>query len=258
MAFAAACAARACAASALRGCGGSLGFAAPRQPAAGRRLAARAAEGDTAAGGSVLDKLKRRLAADAAGAVCWEDELARAAAAGAGQGRRAVSVCEATEARHIAGAAAVLARRGRGRGRGRGAEGDEGDGDEEGGPLDVLVPLIGLAYMRLLSSVSLQTPLTSVAVAEGGDVVGMAEVKKDGYVRNLAVDAASARGGVGTRLLCWCARAARSRGASELWMHVALANEDALVFYRRLNFTFGATEHFGSQQEVGIRLSRPL
>mmetsp|Transcript_54244 Transcript_54244/g.100262 ORF Transcript_54244/g.100262 Transcript_54244/m.100262 type:complete len:252 (+) Transcript_54244:118-873(+) len=117
----------------------------------------------------------------------------------------------------------------------------------------------GLGYMRLLSTVSLRSPLTAVAVTESGDIVGMVEVKSDGYVRNLAVDEEFRRQGIGKKLLLWCGARARERGAEQLWLHVESNNTAALDFYRNLSFEIGnELEPYGSQQAMGFCVQRRL
>lgn len=195
-------------------------------------------DGRKPSGKDVLEKLKRRPQPRAQGR--WETDLL---------GRCSVQVPtlivrEATRVEDIWGASVLLASR-------------NALSNDQPGLSEILEPFLGLSYMRAISSVSLRSPLTVVAIANE-EVIGMAEVKVDGYVRNLAVHRGWRRRGVGSQLLCWCAEQARTRGASELWMHVSVDNEDGINFYSRLEFTFGTTEVFGPRQELGQRLSKPL
>lgn len=190
------------------------------------------------AAGSILDKLKRKLAEEAnPRGTFWEMDIQ------SGLPGIEYEVCEATQPDHIFGAAQLLTSRP-----------EEGSAREGPGFMDALG---GLGYMRVLSSVSLSSPLTVVAVAEGTGVVGMAEVKSDGYVFNLAVREDWSRRGVGTRLLCWCATKSRERGAPELWMYVNTKNEKAKGFYNKLNFTFGQEEEV-EPGYMRVRLSKGL
>jgi len=175
----------------------------------------------------------------------WENKLQVECKARMVQGSQAVAldIREADSAGDVIGAASLLAGR--------------SDGGRQPGPFDALTPFFGLTYMRALNAVSLTAPLTVVAAANG-EIVGMAEVKNDGYVRNLIVRDDWRRYGMGSQLLCWCARRSRERGARRLWMHVAVDNPGGLEFYRRLNFTVGPTEPFGPESELGSRLSRDL
>eukprot|EP00929_Paragymnodinium_shiwhaense_P098689 TRINITY_DN60179_c0_g1_i2.p1 TRINITY_DN60179_c0_g1~~TRINITY_DN60179_c0_g1_i2.p1 ORF type:complete len:283 (+),score=62.50 TRINITY_DN60179_c0_g1_i2:31-849(+) len=202
-----------------------------------RSTAAKAAED----AGSVWEKFKERLD-DAGTDLRWEVALEEAAAKTGSD----IVVCEATDPSHIAGAADMLAARDR-----------AVNGEREGG-LSQFDAMLGLGYQRLLSTVSLRTPLTAVAVAGDGKVVGMAEVKKDGYIRNLVVDPEYRRKGIGTRLLTWCAAKARERSAKWTWMHVDIGNDAAVDFYKRLNFTQGDQEEYGSQKDMGWKMFRRM
>jgi len=175
----------------------------------------------------------------------WESELQAKCDARMAQSDQIVGldIREAESAGDVMGAASLL--------------GGRRDGGREPGPFDALTPLFGLTYMRALNTVSLSAPLTVVAVADA-EVVGMAEVKIDGYVRNLIVRDDWRQFGIGSQLLCWCARRSRERGANRLWMHVAADNPGGLKFYQRLNFTVGPTEPFGPENELGSRLWREL
>jgi len=175
----------------------------------------------------------------------WESELQAECDASMAQSGQAVAldIREADSAEDVIGAASLLAGR--------------RDGGRDPGPFDALAPFWGLTYMRALNAVSFSAPLTVVAAANR-EIVGMAEVKNDGYVRNLIVRDDWRRFGIGSQLLCWCARRSRERGARRLWMHVAADNPGGLKFYQRLNFTVGPTEPFGSDSELGSRLSREL
>eukprot|EP00437_Effrenium_voratum_P038078 CAMPEP_0181482800 /NCGR_PEP_ID=MMETSP1110-20121109/45062_1 /TAXON_ID=174948 /ORGANISM="Symbiodinium sp., Strain CCMP421" /LENGTH=172 /DNA_ID=CAMNT_0023608431 /DNA_START=276 /DNA_END=791 /DNA_ORIENTATION=+ len=96
-------------------------------------------------------------------------------------------------------------------------------------------PFLGLGFMRVYSSLSSDAPLTAIATSRDG-VLGMAQVKKDGYVQNLVVQPEARRRGVATQIICWCAAKSRLRGARQLWMHVESGNQAALNFYKRLGF----------------------
>ncbi|CAE7505014.1 unnamed protein product, partial [Symbiodinium pilosum] len=79
-------------------------------------------------------------------------------------------------------------------------------------------PFLGLGFMRIYSALSPDAPLTAIATDKDG-VIGMAQVKKDGYVQNLVVKPSARRLGVATQIICWCAAKSRFRGAQKLWMH---------------------------------------
>eukprot|EP00438_Fugacium_kawagutii_P021839 Skav233008 [mRNA] locus=scaffold909:58193:59502:+ [translate_table: standard] len=114
--------------------------------------------------------------------------------------------------------------------------------------LRVLVP-------RAYSALSDDAPLTAIATSEEG-VIGMAQVKKDGYVQNLVVKPNNRRKGVASQIICWCATQSRRRGATQLWMHVEPGNQPALRFYQRLGFEVGDEEIY--KDRLGVRLTKQL
>eukprot|EP00971_Amphidinium_carterae_P278890 5536455-Amphidinium_carterae.1 len=77
----------------------------------------------------------------------------------AAAGRACVEVKESTTPQDVLGAAKVL----------------QACDQPESNILELGQLVAGLGYMRLLSTVSLQTPLTGVAVTTSGDIVGMVE-----------------------------------------------------------------------------------
>lgn len=131
----------------------------------------------------------------------------------------------------------------------------DGDGYEESGSQSDANPFLGLGLMRAYSAVSADAPLTAIAMS-GEGVIGMAQVKKDGYVQNLVVKPSSRRKGVASQIICWCATQSRRRGATQLWMHVEPGNEPALNFYRRLGFEVGEEEVY--RERRAVRLTRLL
>ncbi|CAJ1363593.1 unnamed protein product [Effrenium voratum] len=108
-------------------------------------------------------------------------------------------------------------------------------------------PFLGLGLMRAYSALSPNAPLTAIARTQEG-VIGMAQVKKDGYVQNLVVKPSGRRKGIASQIICWCAARARRRGAARLWLHVEAGNEAALSFYRRLGFEVGEEETYREKQ----------
>eukprot|EP00434_Breviolum_minutum_P009216 symbB.v1.2.008122.t1/scaffold500.1/size195150/12 len=122
-----------------------------------------------------------------------------------------------------------------------------GDGNEAN-------PFLGLGLMRAYSALSGDAPLTAIATSSEG-VIGMAQVKKDGYVQNLVVKPNSRRKGVASQIVCWCATQSRRRGATQLWMHVEPGNEPALKFYQRLGFEVGDEEVY-KERRAALPLKR--
>mmetsp|Transcript_6151 Transcript_6151/g.14650 ORF Transcript_6151/g.14650 Transcript_6151/m.14650 type:complete len:278 (+) Transcript_6151:19-852(+) len=116
-------------------------------------------------------------------------------------------------------------------------------------------PFLGLGFMRVYSSLSSDAPLTAIATSRDG-VLGMAQVKKDGYVQNLVVQPETRRRGVATQIICWCAAKSRLRGARQLWMHVESGNQAALNFYKRLGFQVVCEELY--RDRLAVRLSKEL
>mmetsp|Transcript_59417 Transcript_59417/g.141716 ORF Transcript_59417/g.141716 Transcript_59417/m.141716 type:complete len:278 (+) Transcript_59417:19-852(+) len=116
-------------------------------------------------------------------------------------------------------------------------------------------PFLGLGFMRVYSSLSSDAPLTAIATSRDG-VLGMAQVKKDGYVQNLVVQPEARRRGVATQIICWCAAKSRLRGARQLWMHVESGNQAALNFYKRLGFEVVCEELY--RDRLAVRLSKEL
>lgn len=176
----------------------------------------------------------------------WEADLEDEALASiAGTPAEDVKIREVTELQESWGASGLL------------ASSLAGRGGEPAGFLETLKPFVGLEFTRFISGVTFRAP-TAIAVAPDGGVVGMAEVKKNGYVFNLLVAPSARRQRLGSRLLSWCATRARDAGAAELWMHVEPSNEEGLAFYRRLGFTVGGMEAWGPERKDGFRISRPL
>jgi len=114
----------------------------------------------------------------------------------------------------------------------------------------------GFECTRLISFVTDRQPITAVAIDDDGTVLGLADLKQNGYVFNLFVSPSCRRQRLGSRLLAWCANKAWDRGARELWMHVDLTNAEGLEFYERLGFAKGPQEAFGSDARLGFRLSK--
>jgi len=197
-------------------------------------------------GKEILEGLRQSVGEDVSkGVGFWEELAARTAQVGP-----EVSVREATSLEEIWGAAQLLSD----------YEAFWRTGREEAPQLSsVLQPFFGLGWIRAMSTVSLRSPLTAIATGEASEgVLGMAQVKKDGYVQNLVVKPGMRRRGIASQILCWCAKKSKERGASELWMHVEQSNQAALDFYRRLDFEVGPEEQVGSDQHLALRLSRPL
>src|SRR5690606_14048512 len=72
-----------------------------------------------------------------------------------------------------------------------------------------------------------------------GELVGWAIYGFDGdafHLMNIAVTAASRGRGVGRALMEDCMAEARSVGASEVWLEVAVTNEAAIALYRAFGF----------------------
>lgn len=177
----------------------------------------------------------------------WEADLEEEALASvAGTPGAAIDIREVTELQESWGASGLMA-----------SWLGDGKYGEEAGFLATLKPFLGLELTRLISSITFRSP-TAIAATPEGEVVGMAEVKKNGYVFNLLVAPSAQRQRLGSRLLAWCATQARDAGASELWMHVEPGNEEGLAFYRKLGFTFGELQAWGAQRKEGFRISRSL
>ncbi|CAE8655555.1 unnamed protein product [Polarella glacialis] len=213
---------------------------------AGAAAALAAAGKPKRSGKEILEGLRQSVGEDVSrGVGFWEELAARTAQAGP-----EVSVREAASLEEIWGAAQLLSD----------YEALWRTGREEAPQLsNVLQPFFGLGWIRAMSTVSLRSPLTAIATGEASEgVLGMAQVKKDGYVQNLVVKPGMRRRGIASQVLCWCARKSKERGATRLWMHVEQSNQAALDFYRRLDFEVGPEEQVGSDQHLALRLSRPL
>ncbi|MFM2399921.1 MAG: hypothetical protein RL341_2078 [Pseudomonadota bacterium] len=128
---------------------------------------------------------------------------------------------------------------------------------------DLIEVNLGWVWTRERVAAAMRKPDTNVAVAQlGQSVIGFAIMKykdEEAYLHLFAVHASHQRMGVGTALIAWLEKTARTAGIGLIYLEARLANAAGRAFYQKLGYQeIKVVRGMYRGQEDGVRIGKDL